>query len=857
MTKLLKIESYVECCHYARLFDRNPDDFIPASEDLPIAYKGFLETASEIPYINHSVVASELAPELNTSKKPVNNYIGHDVDDSSSNKLLIVRDSNILSLRQLRQQYLYTSAYYYWNYVSQISKSINLQNHQVVFIDLDAFTPAARIPIEFRKSDRTSHLIPILDTRKIGTYDSLNLKFDPKTVYKNICDRLAQEIINKNSTITSTALNSISTYLQEINFFTILEDYLARNSQSGNFFQAVKSILNTNSRNISFLIKFSQNNQDYYTKAELEIDRIDKIVTEIIDFETLLNFARKNSNYKIVLISQYNFLPKFRSSLSSGLCLPNINTTEFDRVWREKQVTNFPLFGQYLDKISFEVGVEPNNFWIDVPSQDEVNIVSFEGESKMQKFIGKYKKGNEVKDRFTIKTHIPVLPIKINEVPYSRNGVEQSYQIENQFYIEEPELLIQISFSVKLGMPPILEVRDFNNRRLNNELINKPEPSIPSELGYIPFKEIILNRKEKAESQSKLLSTRIDINEFRNHLKQISSSISSSLVTSQPQEEANLSNLLKGVYSYLKENESFKFINPDDPKIIDYAKIITDNKIFSLAQRFILLLITKHIHYSNDIKITKDKLSKIKQKIANIPQKKGNTNSTLENLGIEQNNLERQLTNYVNYRSKLSSIYQYLILFLGRLYQMSLMFSLDDMFHINHPSFNFQSQDEYIKFLTRVAVNSTLQKPYISQFTFNSPFKAEKKMYQLQSYIWGYSRIFMWYLNFQSAYSWLDYRGHFIAICNSLIDGEAQNYLQDGFLIIIYLLTFREYDHNFCYSDTNEYRLAKAVVEKFKLTPIESRQMGEKIVLNNLFAKLIDNVASAQEVANVVYADYD
>ncbi|WP_041429266.1 hypothetical protein [Synechococcus sp. PCC 7502] len=108
---------------------------------------------------------------------------------------------------------------------------------------------------------------------------------------------------------------------------------MATNTQSSNFFQAVKPILSNNSRNISFLIKFFHNNQDYYTKAELEIDQIDKIVTETINCGALLDYARTNSNYKIVLISQYNFLPKFCNSLSLGFCLPNLNKAEFDRVW--------------------------------------------------------------------------------------------------------------------------------------------------------------------------------------------------------------------------------------------------------------------------------------------------------------------------------------------------------------------------------------------------------------------------------------------------------------------------------------------------------------------------------------------
>lgn len=809
MTKLLKIESYVECCHYARLFDRNPDDFIPTSDDLPIAYKGFLETASDVPYINHTVLGSELATELNTSKKAVNNYIGHDVNDSSSNKLLIVRDSNILSLRQLRQQYLYASAYHYWNYVSQISEAIDLQKHQVVFVDLDAFTPAARIPIEFRESDSTSHLIPILDTRKIGTYDSLNLEFDPKTVYKNICDRLAQEIIKKNSVISSAALSSISSYLQEINFFFILQSYLVQINQAGNFFQAVKSIFNSNSKNINFLIKFSQNNQDYYTKTELEIDQIDQIVTELVGCESLLNFARTNSNYKIVLISQYNFLPKFSRTLSTSFYLPNINKTEFDQIWQQKQITNFPLFGQYLDKISFEVGVEPNTFWIDVPSETETNIISYQGVPKMQRFIGQYQKGNEIKNSFPMKKPTVNLPIKINDQTLLNSGIEQVYQLTNQYFEQTPQITVTVSFSIRLGYQPFLEVRDNEDRSIENKLIDKIEYiSTSKTIDFIPFKEILGSRLGKLELQKVALTNRLDINKLRDSitdLKQnnIKSTFASKVFITNISAQASAKNL----YQFFKD-DCLRFVDfgANNPHSSELLKLITN---FDLV---------------GDLKEATQHLANHLTKLKN-PEKLDRARNT----------------------------YNYLILILGKMYGISECLNLDFLFDTSYLPFHLAfNSDEYIKVLARIAKKNILCEKYLSLFDQNCRSKDNNKYNLLGSYIWGYARVLVWYLDFKNALDWLSYRHHFICIANNLFTEKQKSYRQDAFISLIYLLTFREFNPNFCGLNSQEYTLALRVVDRFSNDPVYSSQVSKETSLNETFAKLLEGTATVQETVGLL-----
>lgn len=64
MTQLFNFESYVECCQYARLFHKSPEQFIPQDGDLPRAYKAFLQNYATHPFLPEPIISANRPQEL-------------------------------------------------------------------------------------------------------------------------------------------------------------------------------------------------------------------------------------------------------------------------------------------------------------------------------------------------------------------------------------------------------------------------------------------------------------------------------------------------------------------------------------------------------------------------------------------------------------------------------------------------------------------------------------------------------------------------------------------------------------------------------------------------------------------------
>ena len=196
MTTLINLESYLECCRYAHLFEEDPGKLIPNSNELPLAYRDFCnrhQSQSFLP-IPAMKIAQPIALTPRQSQLPQQN-IGLTLPDDSSEKIFIVREANSLVLRSLQSRYIYANAYRYWSYVEQLQQFTNSDRPLVIY-DLDSFTPAQITPLTFEHPGKASYPIPIIDTRSLKQYDSLKLSNSYEDIYDSVIKKISKNIVN-------------------------------------------------------------------------------------------------------------------------------------------------------------------------------------------------------------------------------------------------------------------------------------------------------------------------------------------------------------------------------------------------------------------------------------------------------------------------------------------------------------------------------------------------------------------------------------------------------------------------------------------------------------------------------------
>ncbi len=107
---------------------------------------------------------------------------------------------------------LYTSAYHYWNHISEFS-NINLTK-PLVIIDLDSFGGDRLIPISFEHPENSPYPVPILDTRR----KNLLLNFNAVATYENICQVVAHQLLSDkfpSLATDSSTVSHLAHYLQK------------------------------------------------------------------------------------------------------------------------------------------------------------------------------------------------------------------------------------------------------------------------------------------------------------------------------------------------------------------------------------------------------------------------------------------------------------------------------------------------------------------------------------------------------------------------------------------------------------------------------------------------------------------
>ena len=773
MTRLFNLESYSELCTHANLYQTEINS--------PVAYKNFLDKYKERGYRNDSLYLQELT--IQDELIPLK-YLGVNLSPESDLLYVVGDRINSLSLRNfLRsgEKYIYQSVYHYWNYRQQIANNLDL-NNPVVFIDLGSLSDEPYCSLKFEQWSNTIYQIPIIDNRGEVSND-FKLPLDIKDIHNNIYHALAYEILSRNFPQLATNKNTVEhlkLYLQKIEVFKL--------AQSQN-----------ESSSFSIIVELLDSQKVYYKSINIDIALLEDIVINKIDIKAIARFTRQHSKYSFVLISDYNFLPKFRKLLNS----PNIfirenHLAEFLQIWQEKQQQNFPLFGQYLDKIKFQIKRKEKIEWIEVLSKNQQEHIYYEGDSETKLFIARIQDTGQ--DYFKLKNSYTILPIKINDLDYCINGITQEYQILHPLSESktEKELEVRIEFIVKLGSVPELKVTDKENK-YTIEAQLRARQEIVQLLDHIPLETILEHRRQK----NCFLPSPEQLQQFHEALSPIK----------------NVNNFHEAMKFGIDINRAYEIIHRTNNN--------TD------------LFLDLHPNCLSD------KLLKT-------------TINSLNNSGI-LNEVKKYIKGTYNFKGnreiEAKKFIKKIIMFLGKTYKLSNSLTLKSFFEPSFIELAYQKVGgEYFLFLSRVALTKEFQLVYCRLF-YNSWVK-NQPLYQLEKYLWGYSRILLWYFKFDYQNN-INFQEHFSSILNYLKTEQnlIQGYKQNAFLSLIYLFTFRDpsLKQRFCVPDSNEYNLAKNVLKEYsdKDKFVKLKAVSDDKSLNKYFEELIEGKSSHKFIGDL------
>lgn len=783
MTRLFNLESYPDLCSYAQLYNQELSNLIPQSDSFPSAYKVFLHNCSDQSYFADSPTCQNLT-FTNDSIQHKNVYIDLPGD---TQKIYVVPDkSDLLTLRSFLkpgESYIYKSAYHYWNYLDQITNNVELRK-PVIFIDLNTLTESQSCPLQFFHPQDSPYPVPILDNKK----ELKDLKFNfCKDIYHEICFQLAQSIIQENfAEAADEAMDKhLASYLQKIRFLQKISSHFSQN-------------------NFLIFVEILYKGKIYYKSVELNISVIEDIVFRQIDYQSIKQLASQHQEFSFIVISDYNILPKFRKYLNcNNIFVPDTSKSQFEQIWLQKKQKSFPLFGQYLDQIEFQIGKNRETQWIEVLSQEESEHIYYEGQTETKQFIGRIQESNT--DNFTLPYPYAILPIKINGQDYCVNGIPQGYLIKNpleESKAQSEKLQVQIEFLLKPGSAPELSVRTPDNKyRIETKIESLPQVSY---YNFIPLKLILEKRQQESLYIPNQEKCRIIVEALS--------------LLQKGQSNLYKSSNLEGTKSY-----------------IDIAY--------------------KQIHRSRD---NVDLLLNVNPNHPALAQLKESLDdyNLAELINIVLNYLKTNQQNVT-----LKSAIDRFVIFLGKTYRFSENLSLKSFFDKKNLDLGLKKIDpgEYFKFLSRVAINKEFQLVYLNCF-FDSVDNAQP-FYQRNSYLWGYGRILVWYSKFDYTTNEFDYLSHFQALLKYLIDKDElqqdkfQEYRSNAFLSLIYLLTFREFDQDFCISDSKEFQLSEKVVDLYKKYPVYLRRISSKKSLNDYFEELLHGNSSTQAVSKLLRVD--
>jgi hypothetical protein len=395
------------------------------------------------------------------------------------------------------------------------------------------------------------------------------------------------------------------------------------------------------------------------------------------------------------------------------------------------------------------------------------------------------------------------LPIRINDRDYCVNGTAQNYLIKNPLAkstAKSQRLRVRIEFILKPGSAPELRVRDENNEfQIETELRDRQEISY----NCIPLSEILQKRQREAN----IIPNQEKISAVVNTLEQ----------------------LHRQDYYIIQERNYLRRIQRINSHIeVAYAQMHRSSQNGDLLLNI------------NPLQASLEPL----QEMLSDSILGGLVNIILNYLKTSQTSPQSKGT------------IKHFIILLGKTYKFPQILSVEKFFNKNTLNLWRDSKKfgrdvgEYFKFLSRVAIKKEFQ-----VFYFKELFEME---YQQESYLWGYGRILAWYSEFEYTTAEFEYSKHFKCILNHLLDPRvnvSNTYLQNALLSLIYLLTFREIDELFCVRNSEEFELAKMVIDLYRGRPVRLNRIGKNKSLNQYFYELLCGTSSGDAIANLLQVD--
>ncbi|MCY7362384.1 MAG: hypothetical protein LH629_10030, partial [Ignavibacteria bacterium] len=180
-----------------------------------------------------------------------------------------------------------------------------------------------------------------------------------------------------------------------------------------------------------------------------------------------------------------------------------------------------------------------------------------------------------------------------------------------------------------------------------------------------------------------------------------------------------------------------------------------------------------------------------------------------------------------------------------------------------------------------------IKKEFLIRY-FSLPDNNFDLLLKQENYLWGYGRILAWYSEFESIENEFQYSRHFREILQYLLSTPklpstgsspllnphpksgslreravklrnkkpdappSTSYIQNAFLSLIYLLTFRETNHNFCIPNSEEFKLAEEVIELYKGFTVKLKRISTDKSLNKYFEELLYGNSSAEDLENLL-----
>ncbi|MCZ2205354.1 hypothetical protein [Cylindrospermopsis raciborskii] len=801
MTKLFNLQSYIDACEYAHQFGGTSEAIIPQSSQ---EYKTrILDRYSAYPYLSAPVANNDLPSHLTTNtshlqdnpQEPDYLHLGIELFTGDKERLYIVSDTlDLLTLSMSniigsRDGYLYASAYHYWNHYREIYEYQARSQSDKPLVFVDL------------DSFDLSILIPVSFQEQENTHHLIPIldtrnripfsnNYDCQAIYNQICSQISRIFLRQFPELSNNpeTISHLSNYLQRINFFKMVQSHIDEES-------------------ISLIIEIYHNQEIFYKRITVSILDIAEVVYREINLAPLNQLAHQYSQYQFVLVGQYNIFEQLRPQASnqdlSRFMVLKPNIQNFSELWIDRNRQGFPLFGIYLDTIEFAIAIDNQEVWIQL--SEERDAISFEGRETV--LVGSIPNRNQDFMRIPSGTRIAKLPIRVNDSDYCINGIPQDYKIEIQNYEdnENPqEILVQINFRLQPGSFPKLIVRDLDNQYIiQTSLVDRHSES--TFYSYIPPENINQNRQQRSLSQIGRLTVNHRFQDFPTYLN----AIATGLDQSRNQYEELTASFINA-YQCLSQQ-------PDLLQFVDISS--HDPNVTLLAQQLENAQLHRMINLISKVFSACDR--------------------------------HRRRLNYYE-----KDLLLRLIIFTGKLYRFSQYICsqnllLDRLFSLSQLRYDKGLSNEYLQCLSRIAVSQELQDSYF--MLFDSMYSLEKSQY-----LWGYGRILLWYYNFDFSVASisLNYQEHFIKILNYLLSRNYQDldpqYKQNAFLSLIYLLTFRAYNNNFCQTGSQEIALAQAVINHFQNDRIILQTISRERSLNDYFRELIEGCSTEDRIIGLL-----